>query len=198
MAAGACIRALILHNLSKTDEPPAVVNPLRFSVSAEKISALPRYHEPNEIFYNDAGFRGPSSRSGAAPTANPNPVPAAPAVDPDTVVLTIGDRHLTAREYEALIKTLLPVDQQAAALGAGRRTIAQRLIGMFVLSAEAVKQNLDKRPDIALQLAFQRETFSKPRCLRRWLRPLLFPTPTFRRTMTRTRTISSRSRRGTS
>jgi peptidyl-prolyl cis-trans isomerase C len=87
--------------------------------------------------------------------------PPAPAVpdkpDPNTVVLTIGDRHLTALEYEVLIKTLLPVDQQASALGAGRRVFAQRLVAMFVLADQAVKQNLDKRPDIAVQLLFQRE-----------------------------------------
>jgi peptidyl-prolyl cis-trans isomerase C len=90
-----------------------------------------------------------------APAA-PQP-PATPAVDPDTVVLTIGNRQLTAKQYEIMIRTLIPVDQQAAALGAGRRAFAQRLAAMFVLADEAVKQNLDKRPDIALQLAFQRE-----------------------------------------
>jgi peptidyl-prolyl cis-trans isomerase C len=88
------------------------------------------------------------------------PAPAVPVpdkLDPNTVVLTVGDRHLTALQYEVLIKTLLPVDQQASALGAGRRIFAQRLVAMFVLADEAVKQNLDKRPDIAVQLLFQRE-----------------------------------------
>lgn len=92
-----------------------------------------------------------------ATPAPATPAPAAKPVDPNTIVLTIGDRHLTAHEYEVLIRTLLPVDQQAAALGASRRAIAQRLVAMFVLGDEAVKQNLDKRPDIALQLVFQRE-----------------------------------------
>jgi len=91
-----------------------------------------------------------------APEA-PHPAPATAPVDPNTVVLTIGDRHLTALQYQVLIKTLLPIDQQASALGAGRRVFAQRLVAMFVLADEAVKQNLDKRSDIAVQLLFQRE-----------------------------------------
>ena len=89
--------------------------------------------------------------------AAPHPAPPTPAVNPNTVVLTIGDRRLTARQYEVLIRTLLPADQQANALGAGRRTVAQRLVAMFALGEEAVQQNLDKRPDVALQLIFQRE-----------------------------------------
>jgi peptidyl-prolyl cis-trans isomerase C len=89
--------------------------------------------------------------------AIPQPAPATPSVDPNTVVLTFGDHHLTAQQFEALIKTVLPANQQAAALGAGRRAVAQQIVAMFVLSEEAVKRELDKRPDIALQLVFQRE-----------------------------------------
>jgi peptidyl-prolyl cis-trans isomerase C len=99
----------------------------------------------------------PAQTPPAPAPAPPNPAPAAPSVDPNAVVLAIGDRHLTALQYEVLIKTLLPVDQQASALGAGRRIFAQRLVAMFVLADEAMKQNLDKRPDIAVQLLFQRE-----------------------------------------
>jgi peptidyl-prolyl cis-trans isomerase C len=101
----------------------------------------------------------PAQTPPAPAPAPPNPATPAPStsVDPNTVVLTIGDRHLTALQYEALIKTLLPVDQQASALGAGRRNFAQRIVAMFVLADEAVRQNLDKRPDVAVQLLFQRE-----------------------------------------
>jgi peptidyl-prolyl cis-trans isomerase C len=88
--------------------------------------------------------------------ATPHPAPA-PSVDPNTVVITFGDRRLTALQYEVLIKTLLPADQQASALGAGRRLFAERLIAMFLLADEAIKQGLDKRADIAVQLSFQRE-----------------------------------------
>ena len=83
----------------------------------------------------------------AAQTPAP-PVPAA-QLDPNRVVIIIGDRHLTALEYEVLVKTLVPADQQASALGAGRRLFAQRLVAMFTLADEAVKQKLDQRPDVA-------------------------------------------------
>ena len=103
------------------------------------------------------------------------PAAAAPSVDPNTVVLTIGQRHLTAQEYEVLIKTLVPVDQQASALGAGRRIFAQRLVAMFVLADEAVKQNLDKRPDIAVQLLFQRENLLETAMFKQMVQAAVVP-----------------------
>ena len=112
-----------------------------------------------------------------AQTPPANPAPAAPAssIDPNTVVLTIGDRHLTALQYEVLIKTLVPVDQQASALGAGRRAIAQRIVAMFVLADEAVKQNLDKRPDIAVQLLFQRENLLQTAMFKEMIQSAVVP-----------------------
>jgi len=90
-------------------------------------------------------------------TGQPHPTPAAPKVDPNEIVLTIGDHRLTAAQYELLVKTLLPLEQQAYALGVGRRAVAQKLAGLFVLADEADKQHLDQRPDIATQLGFMRE-----------------------------------------
>jgi peptidyl-prolyl cis-trans isomerase C len=113
-----------------------------------------------------------------APSPAPsNPAPAAPSpsVDPNAVVLTVGDRHLTALQYEVLIKTLVPVDQQAAALGAGRRNFAQRLVAMFVLADEAVKQNLDKRPEVAVQLLFQRENLLETAMFRQMVESAVVP-----------------------
>ena len=99
----------------------------------------------------------PAQTPPAATPAPPTPAAAPAAIDPNTVVFTFGDHKLTAQQYEVLVKTILPLDQQASALGAGRRNFAQRLVAMFVLAEAAVKQNLDKRPDIAVQLLFQRE-----------------------------------------
>lgn len=109
----------------------------------------------------------------APPTAAP--AASSPSVDPNAVVFSIGDRHITALQYEELIKTLVPVEQQAAALGAGRRAFAQRLVSMFVLADEAVKQNLDKRPEVALQLLFQRESLLEAAMFRQMIQSAVVP-----------------------
>ncbi len=85
------------------------------------------------------------------------PPPGAPQAKPDEIVLTIGDRKFTAADYELLVRTLFPKDQQPWALGPGRRAVAQRMVGLFSLADEAARQHLDQRPDIARQLDFQRE-----------------------------------------
>ena len=133
--------------------------------------------------------------------APPAPATSAPAtpLDPNRVVITIGDRHLTALEYEVLVKTLVPADQQASALGAGRRVFAQRLVAMFTLADEAVKQKLDQRPDVAVGLLFQRESFLETAMFKSSrFRPPPFPTPTSRLTTTLIRTISQQSPHATS
>jgi peptidyl-prolyl cis-trans isomerase C len=79
------------------------------------------------------------------------------AVKPDEVVLTVGDRTLTAAQYEAIVHTSLPPEQQAAALGPAARQFAQNLIEALTLSSEAKKQGLDKDPQITLMLALQQE-----------------------------------------
>jgi len=90
-----------------------------------------------------------------APAA-PAPTPA-PSANPNEVVISVGDRQITVAQYEQLVKKLLPPQQQAGALGPDRRQIAQRLVELSVLAAAAEKQSLDKQPDLALQLAWQRD-----------------------------------------
>ena len=80
---------------------------------------------------------------------------AAPA-DPNAVVLSIGDKKITAAQYDQLVKTL-PQQYQEIARGPGRRQFAQNLVELSVLAAEAARLNLDKQPDTALQITFQRE-----------------------------------------
>lgn len=79
------------------------------------------------------------------------------AVKPNQVVLTVGDQTLTAAQYEAIVRSSLPAEQQAAALGPAARQFAQNLIESMVLAAEAKKQGIDKDPQIELMLALQRE-----------------------------------------
>jgi hypothetical protein len=93
------------------------------------------------------------------PTFGTTPTPpqqAAPQVDPNTVVITVGDHKITVAEFQALIKAL-PQQYQEAARGPGRRDFAKNLVELQVLADEAVKLGLDKQPDTKVQLEFQRD-----------------------------------------
>jgi peptidyl-prolyl cis-trans isomerase C len=93
------------------------------------------------------------------PVAPPAPAapPAAPApTDPNAVVLTIGDKKITAGEFYELVKAL-PQQYQETARGAGRRDFARNLVELQVLAEQAVKLGLDKQPATQLQLQFQRD-----------------------------------------
>lgn len=89
-----------------------------------------------------------------AMTPSPNVPPS--LMDPNRVVLTIGDIKLTAADYERLVAAL-PQQYQAYANGPGKRAFAENLVQMKLLSNEAVKENLDKSPQVEDELRFQRE-----------------------------------------
>jgi peptidyl-prolyl cis-trans isomerase C len=85
------------------------------------------------------------------------PTPATmPAVDPDKVVMEIGDQKVTARDFNNLVDTL-PPQIQAMARGQGKRMLADKLADVKLLSGEAVKQGLDKEPKVQMQLELNRE-----------------------------------------
>jgi parvulin-like peptidyl-prolyl isomerase len=87
----------------------------------------------------------------------PSAAPAA-KVDPDTIVLTIGDRHITAAEYEQIVKTVVPAQVQPIALGPAKRAYAQRIVELLLLAAEAEKQHLDEQPAAKDQIELQQRT----------------------------------------
>jgi peptidyl-prolyl cis-trans isomerase C len=94
------------------------------------------------------------------PVAPVNPSAAAPAakVDPDTVVLTVGEHHFTAAQYEQVVKALLPPQIQAVALGPARRAYAQRIVELLALADEAERQKLDQQTATKDQIELQRRT----------------------------------------
>ena len=87
--------------------------------------------------------------------ANAQPAPAAPAaaappaslpaVDPAKVVITIGDVKITAGEFNTYIADL-PAEQQAQVITRpdGRRRLADEIVKLKILSAEARKRQLDQ------------------------------------------------------
>jgi peptidyl-prolyl cis-trans isomerase C len=94
--------------------------------------------------------------SGQAPKLAVPPTTAkAPAIaNPNEVILTIGDRKITFAQYQLLVSALLPEKSQELAYGPGRRQFAQKLVEVLLLADEALRTQLDKKPDLALQLNF--------------------------------------------
>jgi parvulin-like peptidyl-prolyl isomerase len=88
--------------------------------------------------------------------ATPPPGSAPPPTDPNTVIITVGDHKITAGQFEEYIKALPPQYQQTAR-GPGRRDFAKNLVELNVLADEALKQGVDQKPEVRLQLQFQRD-----------------------------------------
>jgi peptidyl-prolyl cis-trans isomerase C len=93
----------------------------------------------------------------AMPTmpAAPPAAPAKPA-EPNKVVLTIGDEKITEQQYDDMVNAI-PAQYQSYARGPGKRSFAEQIAQVKVLSAEAEKKKLDQDPKVRDQLAFQRQ-----------------------------------------
>jgi peptidyl-prolyl cis-trans isomerase C len=93
----------------------------------------------------------PTFGGGAPP---PGSMP--PATDPNTVIITVGDHKITAGQFEEYIRAL-PQQYQDTARGAGRRDFAKNLVELNVLADQAVKDGIDQKPEVKLQMEFQRD-----------------------------------------
>ena len=74
----------------------------------------------------------------------------------ERVVLTIGDEKITAAEVEKFIQAL-PPEYQAFYGGPGKHLLPQYIIGMKVLSTEAIKLKLGEQPEVARAIEIARE-----------------------------------------
>lgn len=105
-----------------------------------------------------------AAQSQTPPPAAPQPKPQVPGMlapgvevtDPNKVIMTIGDEKITAAQYDQLVNAL-PAQYQKAARGPQKRQIAEQMVQLKVLSAEAEKRGIDKEAVVKQQLAFDRE-----------------------------------------
>lgn len=96
-----------------------------------------------------------------SPAAPLQPLPSqpskdVPAIDPNAVVIEVGDTKITAGQFKELVKSL-PQQYQEIAGGEGRRAFAQNLAEIYAMAQEARKRNLDKDKSTALQIEFQKD-----------------------------------------
>lgn len=102
----------------------------------------------------------PASAAPAAPApVTPAPEPgaapaAAPAVDPNKVVMTVGTETITAKEFDTLIEAL-PEQYRAQARGPMKRQMAEQIARVKVLAGEARRRGLDKDKTVQARIQFQ-------------------------------------------
>jgi len=83
----------------------------------------------------------------------PKPPATAPAGAEAKPVLTIGDEKITAAEFEAFVEAL-PEQYRAQARGPMKRQVAQDLVRVKLLAAEARRRGLDKDKTTQNRIAF--------------------------------------------
>ena len=75
----------------------------------------------------------------------------------ERVVLSIGDQKMTAADVERFIQAL-PPGYRTFYGGQGKHLLAQYIVRMKLLSAEAIKQKLDQQPEVAFAIEIARES----------------------------------------
>ena len=91
-------------------------------------------------------------------TIAPAPPPqTAPQVPPDKVIITVGDRKITAGQFDQIADSLVPEQYRAAAKGPNRAQFADNLVRMMILASEARRQKLDESPAYKTAAQFQAE-----------------------------------------
>jgi hypothetical protein len=79
--------------------------------------------------------------------------PASAKMDPNKVVLQVGDIKITAQQLDALIE-VYPSNTQVFVRGSGRDQFADSIVRMLVLAQEARKRKLDETEKVKQQLRF--------------------------------------------
>lgn len=92
----------------------------------------------------------------AAPAAPATAVPVQPPVDPNKVVMTVGQSTMTAGQFEDFVQSLPPEVQQMAR-GPAKRRVAEDLMKLKLLAAEGQKVGLDQTDKFRQQMALMRD-----------------------------------------
>jgi peptidyl-prolyl cis-trans isomerase C len=87
--------------------------------------------------------------------AVPGPPKAPAEVPPDTVVLTVGDTKMTARQMDQIIDTLPEQSRPMYRSGPGRKQLGDNMVKVLVLAEEAKKKGMDQTPAFKTQVMFQ-------------------------------------------
>jgi peptidyl-prolyl cis-trans isomerase C len=82
--------------------------------------------------------------------------PAQPAVDPNKIVLSVGENKMTAGDFNDFVAQL-PAEVQMMARGPQKRRVAEDLVKLKLLAGEAAKKGMDQTPKFKKQMELMRE-----------------------------------------
>lgn len=99
-----------------------------------------------------AGAKPAKPADAKAPAAASPASPAPAASGEDKIVMTVGSEKLTAKDFEAFIESI-PEQYRAQARGPMKRNMAEQIVRIKLLSAEARRRGLDKQPAVQARIA---------------------------------------------
>jgi peptidyl-prolyl cis-trans isomerase C len=94
--------------------------------------------------------------AGGKPPAAQPAQPAQPAVDPNKIVLSVGENKMTAGDFNDFVAQL-PPEVQMMAKGPQKRRVAEDLVKLKLLAGEAAKKGMDQTPKFKKQMELMRE-----------------------------------------
>jgi peptidyl-prolyl cis-trans isomerase C len=127
------------------------------------------------------GQQPPSQQVTVAPVPAPAPKPLTPSVggpsllpapssvSPDTVVLTVGNDKITKAQFDMILSTLPPQQQNAAQTPKGRREIGDKLAEILALAQTARQEKLDQSPKVQMQLTLSTDQLLANTLFRDWV-----------------------------
>jgi len=138
--------------------PLAIASALSLPAQTPSVPAKPRTATPARA---PAGVKPSPATSKPATQATPsspgNGVSGDAASSADnTVVMTVGDDKITAKEFDALIEAL-PDQYRTQARGPMKRQMAEQIARVKLLAAEARKRGLDNDKAVQARIQFQAE-----------------------------------------
>jgi len=89
------------------------------------------------------------------PKAQAAPPSLTPSVPPDKVVMKVGDKQITAGEFQAILQTLPPQVQRAAMMQ-GLKDVGDQYAKLVAISEKASSDGIDQKPDVKVKIELQR------------------------------------------
>lgn len=90
-----------------------------------------------------------------APGGQAKEQPATPNVPTDKVVMKVGDKQITAAEFQAIIQTL-PPQVQRAAMAQGLKDVGDQYAKLVAIAERAAADGIDQKPDVKVKIELQR------------------------------------------
>lgn len=78
-----------------------------------------------------------------------------PSVPPDKVVMKVGDKQITAGDFQAILQTLPPQVQRAATVQ-GLKDVGDQYAKLVAIAEKASSDGIDQKPDVKVKIELQR------------------------------------------